>query len=263
MPYCEPNHLRSPRRRTDVRNAERTAPFGGPGQNATGIRIRAGLTLVELLITVTIIAIVAALAIPSLEPGKSDTLVSAAQIMQSDLAYGRSLAIAHGTLYRFTFELTGNRYVLTHAGTNADFDDLPDHPYKSSGDTSRTQTTRLADLPFTLDPVRIVAFQSITSAGVIRSADRIEFNSLGATTSVDRSRIWLGVGTAAQALYLPIDVDAVTGLTSLGGLTRTAPPASAPISPTPIDDVPDPAPIPLGTAETWPAAAFRVRRASA
>jgi prepilin-type N-terminal cleavage/methylation domain-containing protein len=224
--------------------------------------MRRGLTLVELLITITIIAILAAVAIPSLEPGKSDTLSSAAQIVQSDLAYGRSLAIAHGTPYRFTFELTGNRYVLTHAGTNPDFDDLPEHPYKSSDDTSRTQSTRLAELPFTMNPIRIVAVQTITSAGVIRSTDRIEFNALGATASADRSRIWLGVGSGTQALYLPIEVDAASGVTSLGALTRAAPSASAPIRPAPIDVVPDSAPQPLDAVNVSPFAKNRSPRAS-
>src|SRR5688500_9883392 len=75
------------------------------GSSARGASGPRGLTLVELLITLAVISIVAALLIPQLGQQIPDQLSAVAQIVASDLEYSRALAVANNSQYRITFEL--------------------------------------------------------------------------------------------------------------------------------------------------------------
>src|SRR5688572_7962117 len=106
-----------------------------------------GFSLVELLIVVSLMGILAALAIPTMNSGTHEELQAAAQLLCGDLAYGRSLAVANNSSYRFRFQASQNRYVLEHSGTNPALNTLPDAPFRSPSDPDNEHSVNLNDLP--------------------------------------------------------------------------------------------------------------------
>ncbi|HMC11000.1 MAG TPA: prepilin-type N-terminal cleavage/methylation domain-containing protein, partial [Pirellulaceae bacterium] len=61
---------------------------------------RRGLTLIELLLTIAVLAILAAVLIPQLSGDLPERLSAASQIVSADLDYARSLAVSNNTSYR-------------------------------------------------------------------------------------------------------------------------------------------------------------------
>src|SRR5262245_26210309 len=84
-------------------------------------RSRAALTLIELLMTIAVLGILAAILIPQITGDLPERLNAAAQVVSTDLDYARSLAVANNTSYRITFDTANNRYVLRHSGPSAQF----------------------------------------------------------------------------------------------------------------------------------------------
>src|SRR5687767_2609849 len=70
---------------------------------------RAGLTLVEMLLTIAVLAILAAVLIPQISSDIPERLDAGAQVVASDLDYARSLAVANDSKYRVAFEPLSNR----------------------------------------------------------------------------------------------------------------------------------------------------------
>jgi type IV fimbrial biogenesis protein FimT len=72
-----------------------------------------GFTLVELLITIVLIAIIFAIGIPSYSRYSLNTnLKSAARNIQADFLDLKERAIAESTMYRITFDQNGNTYTI-------------------------------------------------------------------------------------------------------------------------------------------------------
>ena len=67
-------------------------------------------TLLELLLVVAIVGILVGVLLPDMQPAVYDQLRSTAQIVATDLAYARSLAVANNDNYRITFDLNNNQY---------------------------------------------------------------------------------------------------------------------------------------------------------
>lgn len=80
----------------------------------------AGYTLVELVITITIIAVIAAIAVPAYSPGADKRLQLAANDVASAIRYARSESLrtgeSHGlTISQTTQKVTVNKYDLSTA----------------------------------------------------------------------------------------------------------------------------------------------------
>lgn len=181
-------------------------------------------TLVELLIVVTIIGIFAGVVLTSFEPSLHAQIRGTAQIVLSDLSYARSLAVANNSQYQFTFDTTGRRYYLEHSGSNLALEDLPAFAYRDPSDPSTRQTTNFAKLLSLGGNVELVAVRKVSSSTqtVITT---LEFGPLGALTQPEDCWIWLAIGQNQSRIYLPIEVDAVTGMPKLHDVQTAAPPA--------------------------------------
>lgn len=178
----------------------------------------AGFSLIEMLLVLAFIAILAAIAMPSMEPAVVDQLRATARIVAADLAYARSLAVGNNSTYRITFDLSKNRYVLQHSGTNGALDALPKSPFSSPGDPADRHIVALDDLPHVGSPVQL--------AGVLSGAaalGNVEFGPLGQTINVQPTTIWLRAGRGDQARYISLEVNPVTGMVSIADCSKNAP----------------------------------------
>ncbi len=179
-----------------------------------------GYTLVEVLIAVSVMAILAAAAIPSFEPDAASSLQSFAQLVSADLQRARDLAVSNNSTYRITFEAAANRFYLSHAGTNTALDTLPATVFRTMDDTATRHYTDLDDVPQLGADVRIAAVEARRSTAAPVTV--VEFGPLGATTETADTVVWLSSG-ATNKLYAGIGVNAVTGIASIEPITAAAP----------------------------------------
>ena len=182
-----------------------------------------GVTLIELLIVVTILGILVGLVLVRYEPGIPDQLQAAGQVVVSDAAYCRSLAIANNSRYRLQFDLSSNRYWLAHSGTNSALNSLPSSPFRVAGEASTTQTTDLSKLPMLNSPITLAAVRKVGSS-TEQDITTFEFDSLGALTQPEQATIWLCAGSGTGRRYISVQINPVTGIAEVGDLQVTAPP---------------------------------------
>ena len=182
-----------------------------------------GISLIELLIVIAVIGILVGMVIPKSDPGIHDQLRSAAQILQTDLAYARSLAITNNSTYKLAFETAANRYILKHNGLNAALDVLPSTPFRNPDDPPEEHIVELDDLPNLGPGVELAAVG--TRGNTPQAIDEVEFGPMGETTQTEETSIWLAAGRGEQRRYLLLTVNPVTGLAEVGDYTAEAPPA--------------------------------------
>jgi len=188
-----------------------------------GRRQSAGFSLIELLIVIAVLGILAGLVLPRSNPSLYDQLRGAAQVLRTDLAYARSLAVTNSSSYRITFDAAGNRYVLEHSGSKAALDPLPDSPFRDPDDPVTRHVVELDRLPHVGLGVRIVTAAS-SGAGTERVSD-VEFGPLGQTTRSSPTVVWLAAGHGSDTRYLSLTINPVTGLTDAEYRAAEGPPA--------------------------------------
>jgi prepilin-type N-terminal cleavage/methylation domain-containing protein len=182
---------------------------------------KAGFTLLELLIVIAVICILVGAVLPRSNPNVLDELRSAAQIVSTELAYGRSLAMANNDKYKFTFDTTQNRFTLQHSGSNTSLDKLPVTSFRSPSDTLYQHVVDLDEFPH-MGP--IVQITAVTVAGSNQRVSDLEFTPLGATTRSAGTVVWLASGSGSNMRYITITVDPVIGLSQIGDYSVTGPP---------------------------------------
>ncbi len=187
-------------------------------------RQSAGFSLIELLMVIAIVGILAGLVIPGTNPSLNDQLRSVAQILATDLAYGRSLAVTNNSTYQVTFDPVENRYVLAHSGINAVLDKLPESPFRSLDDPPDQHIVDLDELPRLGGAARIDV--AARGGSMLSRVDDLEFGPLGETTRSDPTIIWLAVGNGLETRYIVLTINPVTGLVDVSDVTTSGPPAA-------------------------------------
>lgn len=197
-------------------------------------RTRRGLSLIELMMVIAILAIVAAALVPSASNGISDQLESAARVLAADLDYARTLAVTHESKYKAAISTAAHQWTLTHSGTDAALDALPASPFHAAREPATQRTTQIRLLPGMTGEVSVHGIHANGSS--LAAIGEVEFGPLGSTTRSEETVIWLSAGAGAGKRYVPVRVNPVTGLATVGNFQSTAPPqpagASAPSSST-------------------------------
>jgi prepilin-type N-terminal cleavage/methylation domain-containing protein len=191
-----------------------------------------GFSLAEVLIVVLIMAVLTAAVLPYFEANAPDQLDAAAQIVAADLDYARSLAVAGGSNYRVTFDASLQRYVLEHTGANSLLDTLPNSPFRKPDDPLDQHIVDLADLPHLGRDVEIAGLRTAGSSP--QTVTTVEFGPLGSLTRSENTLVWLTAGDGDEPLYLSVEVDAVTGLATVGEI-QSARPTGLPVTATALE----------------------------
>ena len=183
-------------------------------------RHRGGISLIEVMIVVTIIAVIAGLVIPHSGTEVAQQLESTAELIGADIAYCQSLAVSNNSKYRLLFSVLSNRYSLVHSGDDASLDVLPEGVFQTNIN-STTRRTNLTSLSSMGSIVHLHAVVALTPTPV--DVSTLEFGPLGETKRSQETVIWLECGGSSDRRYLPITVDPVTGLTEIGVVQTSAP----------------------------------------
>jgi prepilin-type N-terminal cleavage/methylation domain-containing protein len=177
---------------------------------ATRPRSATGFTLLEVLIVLAVLGVLAGLIIPHGQPSSYARLEAVAAILGRDLDYARNLAVANDDEYKITFDIGGNRWILTHSGPNRALDALPITPLHRASDPANQQIVSVDDLPNVGGAPRLFAVWALTNP--VQTVADVEFSSLGETTRAEPTVIWLAVGLGADTRYLAVRVNPITGL---------------------------------------------------
>ncbi len=180
---------------------------------------RRALTLIELLIVLSLLGIMAAMAIPNAQPATSEQVRSAAEVIAADLSYARNLAVIGNSRYRVTFDLAQQRYILEHAGTNPGLHQLPGDGFGSMSDPPLQRIARLDRLPIFGPPVRLVKATDNGGAEV----SHVEFGPLGATTAAVETTVWLSAGQGSGQRWICLRIDPHTGLARVSNVQSSGP----------------------------------------
>lgn len=189
-------------------------------------RCRPGFSLIEILIVVTILGIVLAMATAYLSTSVPQQLQMAADSVAGDLAYARGLAVANNSSYRWTFDIANNRYVLQHSGVGTALNKLPPSPFHTFNTGSTQQTADLAKLPLAAGTVKFAAVQKNPPAP--SDVTDLEFGPLGNTTRSEVTLVWLVSSHSGTKTYIPITINPTTGIVDVGTAQSTTPAGVAP-----------------------------------
>lgn len=189
--------------------------------SATHTRPPAGYTLLEVLIVVAIIGVLAGMMIPDTSAGVQTRLQSAAAILGRDIGYARNLAVTNADNYKITFDLTANKWTLTHSGTNTALDALPISPLHRASDTATQQTVLLDKLVNIGGTASLYAVWALSTPP--QTVSDVEFQSLGETTRTQPTLVWLSAGTGTDTRYISVRVNPTTGLFWVENFQSTVP----------------------------------------
>jgi prepilin-type N-terminal cleavage/methylation domain-containing protein len=187
-------------------------------------RSKSAYTLIEMLLVVSVVSVLAALIITGTDPGAHDRLNSLAQVIQTDLTYARSLAVANGTPYTLTFDASNGQYTLTHSGDDDAWDSLPPSPFHSLSQSSAAQIVNIDELPHIGGNVQILGAFTVADDDTLTRVDSVTFGTIGETQDrAEETVIWLSAGLDTELRYLSILINPVTGLVDIEDFTGVAP----------------------------------------
>ncbi len=205
------------------RNLVGLTPFDPPYRKSPYRKLprRTGFSLIELLIVVALLSILAAAAIISSSPSAGGQLRAAAHTVAEDVAYARSLGVTYNSKYTLSFDAAANRYTLKHTGADATLDVLPAGVRIEYSNSTSEHVVDLDDTPNLTGGVRLVGVR--TAGTTPTTVTTLEFGPLGETSRSEPTVVWLMIGVGDGLRFISVEVDPVTGLTTIGSVQGTPP----------------------------------------
>jgi len=167
-----------------------------------GQRTREGFTLIEIIVTIVILAVAALVAIPVFSTGADMQVRSAANKIAADLDYAKGLAVTHQENYTVVFDPSTESYqiqddtaaVIAHPIRPGDFiEDL--------GADRRLSRVNISDVDFDSDVSNAVTFDYLGAP----------YSGTDTNSPLNSGRITL----QADSFTLYVDVEPVTGYVTI------------------------------------------------
>lgn len=184
-----------------------------------------GYTLTEMLIVVTLIGIVAAVAIPSGGSNVSTELQATAEVVVAELDYARSLAVTYGSSYEVKQGDSRAEIVVQHTGSDSSLDTLPPGPFESASDAADEHVIRLSYLGGVNTTVALLGITTYNGSAYTNRTN-VEFDSFGETTQTEATTFWLVAGKGDGKRYVAVEIDPITGLAAAEEPTASPPSAA-------------------------------------
>lgn len=167
-----------------------------PIANSTANRVAAGFTMIELIIVLTVVAILSASAILRLSSASARGVTTNADQLRQDIAHMQMLALTWGVPLRLSIAADGKSYAVSCRATG-------------------TGCASVAAIP--LDPATGASFQTALTDSVIVSpaSGTLDFDSLGRPVSGSTllsSKPAAAFGVAGGGQSMTVSVQPITGL---------------------------------------------------
>lgn len=155
---------------------------------------RPGFTLIEMLLVVTLVALMASVVIPASAPDRYTALNAAANSLAADLRLARSYAINYATEYAVEFDLKRQRYSILHVGDGEA--PVPENPLLPGKGETTTYIVDVASTQRALLGGCTPRIASVRTAERGTTVTRIVFGNTGTTGPelIEDTLITLAVG---------------------------------------------------------------------
>lgn len=186
----------------------------GPGAGEVRKQPRqSGYTLVELIIVVTVLAIIAAIAVPSLAPAEHHKLASAASVVADAVRFAREEARHTGFVHGISTDLSNNSVRVFR------LDEVP-NPNLKTFDVYQPISKQLYTVQLAAPPFRGVVLNTVGGqmVGTCNDPGNIAFDSSGVVHCVEpvATRIRdASIELALGELRLTVSIDDYTGRVSI------------------------------------------------
>jgi len=172
---------------------------------------RAGFTLVEVVIVLGIVALLAAIIVPAMQPAGVQAVESAARRLVADLRLARSLAVQTGSDWSVQFDLDEHSYEVIHTGSGS----VPTlrNPLAAPGQEDGPYEVEFNGLQAGGQMVQQVVFIGVGLQQTRSNVTDITFVADGGTGPVrsEDTLIWIGDRSESGARYVRIAVSWITG----------------------------------------------------
>ena len=196
-----------------------------------------GFSLVEMLLVITTMAVLAAVALPRFNSGIHEQLNGVARVIAADLELIQEVAAANGTSFQLTFSTERNQYSLEDVGPRKILSTVEGDLGFRLEPISGKQVKDVSHLSVYGPTVRLCGLQKRApqhwhasgatpgdSLVAASSRNTLDVSPLGDTKKLYEHVIWLESGMGDSLCFIPITVAPVTGLVCIGRIQKQKPP---------------------------------------
>ncbi|NOX56091.1 MAG: prepilin-type N-terminal cleavage/methylation domain-containing protein [Planctomycetes bacterium] len=184
---------------------------------------RAAFTLLEVLLVVTLLAILASVVVPAAQTQPTPTLKSTARAFVSDLRYARSLAIQYNAPVIVRFDPANGTYEIAWSDSNRGPLPWGIEPTRATAGPVQRRLNPGPVAGFTRAPSRFVAIFLKQSKQPVSDLTFTPTGGTGPARNED-TIIWIAQGSDRDVRFVRIRISWVTGLIWLDPPTSQPPP---------------------------------------